>query len=134
MWRTISAGEVWHEEVKNKAKDGSFYWVDTVIVPVKDLGLSITHYLSLRTLITERKYLEVKKAKYVDSLESILVMTSINVKNPLAICLKQINAFDPERQMDKKELEKIMADLKESVSQLDSFTKELSIFIRDLVL
>lgn len=134
MWLTISSGRVWHEEVKNKAKDGSFYWVDTVIVPVKDVIGNISHYLSLRTLITERKLLEDKKAKYVDSLESILVMTSINVKNPLAICLQKINAFNPDRQIDKKELQQIMTELKESVSELDSFTRELSTFIRDLIL
>ncbi|MBC7388582.1 MAG: PAS domain S-box protein [Opitutaceae bacterium] len=134
MWQTIAKGNTWHEEVKNKDKNGIFYWVDTVIVPIKDTEDKISNYLSLRTLITDKKLLEIKKAKYVNSLESILVMTSSKVKNPLAICLKQINAFNPEKQNGKVEMKQIMDDLKESVSDLDSFTNELTSYIRDLEL
>ncbi len=58
MWKTISRGETWRSEVKNKAKDGSYYWVDTVINPIIDVDGHIANYLSVRYLITERKELE----------------------------------------------------------------------------
>ncbi len=132
MWQTIKKGEVWHHEIKNKAKDASYYWVDTVIVPVKDDSGNNTHYLSLRTLITERKQLEKKKAQYVASLETLLVMTSNNVKRPLSDCLKQINIFDPAKPSSKNELKRIVENLKLSTFELDSFTQELTTFIREI--
>jgi PAS domain S-box-containing protein len=132
MWQTIGHGHVWNKEIKNKAKDGSFYWVDTVILPIVDEHGKITYYLSLRTLITEKKELERKKENYVSSLESLLVMTSNNVKKPILNCLKQIKSFDLEKKAGKKELKEILENLKLSADELDNFSNELNTFIREM--
>lgn len=58
MWETISEGEVWEGEIKNKAKDGSYYWVKTTIVPFFDDEENIYQYVSIRTDITARKQAE----------------------------------------------------------------------------
>jgi PAS domain S-box-containing protein len=55
VWKTITAGFIWRGEVKNKAKDGSYYWVDSIIYPVMNLEGKIIHYLSIRHEITEKK-------------------------------------------------------------------------------
>ena len=60
MWRSIASGQPWRGEIKNKTKDGAFYWVDTVITPVLDHAGNIFQYLSVRNLITSQKENEEK--------------------------------------------------------------------------
>lgn len=55
MWQHIRAGRSWRGQIKNKAKDGCFYWVDTIITPIADRKGRIFQYLSIRNLITEQK-------------------------------------------------------------------------------
>ncbi len=58
VWKVINHGDVWRGEVKNAHKNGRTYWVDTVINPIKDNTGEITHFLSIRQDITDRKTFE----------------------------------------------------------------------------
>ncbi len=60
MWQTISKGDVWRGDIKNKAKDGTHYWVSTTIVPVLDTDGVPSHYLGMRTDVTTEKYGAIK--------------------------------------------------------------------------
>lgn len=69
MWKTIQSGQVWRGTIKNKAKDGSHYWVKTLIKPIFDSSGNIKKYIAIRTdvsgslkLSAEKKRLE-QKAK-----------------------------------------------------------------------
>lgn len=58
MWSTIAKGGLWHAEIKNRAKDGTIYWVETWIFPQRDPSGRIEKYLAIRLDITQRKEME----------------------------------------------------------------------------
>jgi len=60
MWDTITKGEIWHDEICNKRKDGEYYWVDTSIVPFRDSSGKVYKYVAIRTEISELKQVEMK--------------------------------------------------------------------------
>jgi PAS domain S-box-containing protein len=58
LWHTVANGKVWHGQVKNRAKDGSFYWVEATVVPFMNASGKPYQYVSMRTDISNQKAME----------------------------------------------------------------------------
>ncbi|HXB44101.1 MAG TPA: PAS domain S-box protein, partial [Puia sp.] len=58
LWATITTGKTWRDDVCNRAKDGSLYWVDTNIVPFLDDWGTPYQYMTIAIDITNRKKAE----------------------------------------------------------------------------
>ncbi|MBI3942848.1 MAG: diguanylate cyclase [Chloroflexi bacterium] len=58
LWDTITAGKVWHGEMTNRRKDGSFYTEEQTITPVRNTQGEITHFIAIKQDITDRKNAE----------------------------------------------------------------------------
>lgn len=58
LYKTIYSGQIWKGEIKNKSKDGNYYWVDTTIVPLMDENGKLDQFISIRTDITKQKQIQ----------------------------------------------------------------------------
>lgn len=72
MHRTIARGQIWRAPIKNRAKDGTFYWVDALVAPLKDPTGRVVGYFSLRHDITEAVGLHLEIASQHSMLEGVV--------------------------------------------------------------
>ncbi len=151
LWITIAKGKIWRGELKNKAKDGTFYWVDTTIVPFLDSNGKPYQYLAIRSDITARKQAEeqiqkinqelekkveertlelthaLEREKALSEMKSRFVSTaSHEFRTPLSTILSSISLLEhymaPEQEEKRqKHIERIKSSVKNLTDILDGF-------------
>lgn len=132
MWKTIANGKSWRGEIKNQAKDGSFYWVDTVIVPMLDQAGKPYEYFSIRIDITERKKQESRLIRYNqllnqqnEKLKDIKFINSHKLRLPIANILGLSEILE-DNEIQADVLKQTINGITESAKLLDNFINELN--------
>ncbi len=131
LWTTIANGRIWRGEIRNRAKDGTFYWVDTTIVPFLDDRGKPYQYMAIRSDITERKRTEelLREQAALARLGEMAAVVAHEVKNPLAGirgALQVIGSRMPETSRDRT----IIGDIVERLDSLNDIVQDLLVFAR----
>ena len=131
LWRTIASGQVWHGELRNRAKDGHLYWVDTTIVPFLDTRGKPYQYIAIRADITARKAAEEQLAQQA-ALARVGQMAAVvahEVRNPLAGVKGAVQVLMSRRSSDDSELP-VMRDIVARIDSLSELINDLMVFAR----
>ncbi|MCC5937078.1 MAG: PAS domain S-box protein [Lunatimonas sp.] len=137
LWKTIGNGKVWKGEIRNQAKDGSYYWVDTTIVPFLNPDGKPYQYVAIRSDITERKIAEEdlrisneKAIGYVKELENknkqlvdFCNIVSHNLRAPLVNISMLVDFM--ENAEDEEEKDELLGKIKPVINHLMEVFNEL---------
>jgi PAS domain S-box-containing protein len=131
LWRTIASGCVWHGELRNRAKDGRFYWVDTTIVPFLDERGKPYQYTAIRSDITARKAAEeqLREQAALARVGQMAAVVAHEVKNPLAGIKGVMQVLMSRRGQGDPEL-RVMTDIVERIDALNELIQDLLLFAR----
>ena len=131
LWTTISAGTVWHGEIRNRARDGSFYWVDTTIVPFLDTRGRPYQYMAIRYDITERKKSEaaLREQASLAQLGKMAAVVAHEVRNPLAAMRGALQVLS-RRQTAMTEDRRVLGDVVGRIDALSDVVHDLLLFAR----
>ncbi|MFN7491803.1 MAG: PAS domain S-box protein [Cyclobacteriaceae bacterium] len=123
-----SKNKTWRGEVKKKRKDGSHFWVDKVIIPLKNASVTTNYFLLLALPITERKEAEEQKERISMMLEDIAFRASHKVRGPIAR-IQGLMSLMENGYVKKEEMSTIFRFLKISIDEMDVTTRELTRFV-----
>ncbi|MFH1198309.1 MAG: PAS domain S-box protein [bacterium] len=120
IWKTISAGKVWEGELVNKKKDGTLYFEEMTITPVKNEIDEITHFIAIKHDISDRKKFEEDLIEAKDFAErsnrlksEFLTQLSHEIRTPVNSILSFSNLLRSELK------DRIEEDLKFSFDMID---------------
>ena len=131
LWTTIANGHIWRGEIRNRARDGSLYWVDTTIVPFLNAAGKPYQYMAIRYEITGRKESEkrLQEQAALARLGEMAAVVAHEVKNPIAGirgALQVISSRMPPETRDRA----VMGDIITRLDGLNGVVQDLLVFAR----
>ena len=131
LWRTIAQGGVWRGELRNRAKDGTIYWVDTTIVPFLDNEGRPRQYLAIRSDITQRKAAEarLREQEALTQLGQLAAVVAHEVRNPLAGLRGSLQILESRLPKGMRERE-IIAPMIQRIDGLSKTVEDILLFAR----
>jgi len=130
LYENILAGKIWRGEMRNKSKGGSLFWVDMVVLPLKDSHQAIQYFLVLALPITERKQAEEKRNQTLRILEDIAFQTSHKVRGPMAR-IKGLSELIETKKLNADEIEAVAKKIIQCSTEMDFATSALAEFVNE---
>ena len=130
MWKEIGQGRVWKGEIRNKAKDGTFYWVATTIVPFLNEKGKPYQYLAIRNDITEQKKTEETLHRH-DKLAAVGQLAAgiaHEIRNPLT----SMKGYTEFLQLDEKNPERLeyLDIILDEIERVNSIVEEFMVLAK----
>lgn len=129
MYQALESKGIWQDEVKNKSKDGKYYWVDTTIVPFFDSTGKVDSYISIRTDITKYKKVQEELEKYQNNLEKIVKDRTIELAK-VNNKLKLLSEKDTLTSLPNRR--KLKNDFNYELKKLNRFNRKMAFYFIDL--
>lgn len=133
VWQTIGKGDIWKGEIRNKRKDGSYYWVDTTIVPYLDKNNKPYQYLAIRNDITEKKRTEdiLHRQDKLAAVGQLAAGVAHEIRNPLT----SIKGYAEFLSMDEtaKDRQEYFDIILEEIERVNSIVEEFMLLSKPTV-
>jgi PAS domain S-box-containing protein len=131
LYQTIGGGRVWRGEIRNRAKDGSHYWVDTTIVPFLDETGHPYQHIAIRNDITERKRSEaaLREQTSLAQLGKMAAVVAHEVRNPLAAIRGALQVIGSRMPPEGRE-HAVLRDVVARIDSLNEIVQDLLLFAR----